>query len=332
MKQGYTAIEQFVEDREFENLHIDFKRSSDGGQSRKLTQSDRQNLAKEISGFGNSEGGVVVWGIDCSDDEDGADVAHEETMINNPLRYASLLEGAISGCTIPPHKDIKNHVVETNNDKGFVVTLIPSSDAAPHRTIYNHLYYIRAGSNFHPAPHEFLAGMFGRRPQPDLRHKWVVGVPEIATDSLKIGIGLLIYNYGRGIAIDIYCTVISTNLPGTRCRIEFEPRDQGQTNWKDRFGFGFHFSTISAWNYRLPPDCFDQPVVLQLYLTPPFEGSLSLNGTVGSGTSGKFQFKIDQDASSIEMIYSRIIKRLKTDSPDDPDFTDLISELHGIES
>ena len=34
-----------------------------------------KNLSKAISGFGNSEGGVLVWGVDCSRDLEDGDVA-----------------------------------------------------------------------------------------------------------------------------------------------------------------------------------------------------------------------------------------------------------------
>lgn len=329
---GYPAIKQFVEDREFENLFLDFKRSSDGGHGNRLSQPDRQNLAKAISGFGNSEGGVIVWGVDCSEDNDGADVAHEETMINNPVRFASLLQGVISGCTTPPHKDVMIHVVDTITDKGFVVTLIPKSNAAPHQTLYNKRYYIRAGSDFIPTPHDVLAGMFGSRPQPDLYHKWVVGTPELTADYLKCGIGLLILNYGRGIASDIYCTLVKSNLPGPNCRMELESTEHSNVNWKRRLGFGIYFSAVSTWDYRLPPDCFDQPVAIQLYLAPPFVNSLRLSGTIGSGTSGKRGFELEQDANSIETIHDQLRRKLSSNSTDEDELNDLVVEMLGLEN
>ena len=101
-ERGQAAIEEFIADRRSEDLFLDFKRSSDDGNGNRLSNNDRKNLAKAISGFGNSEGGVIVWGVDCSLDVDGADVAHTEVFINNPTRFSSLLQGVISGCTVPP--------------------------------------------------------------------------------------------------------------------------------------------------------------------------------------------------------------------------------------
>jgi hypothetical protein len=44
-----------------EQLFFDYKRSSTVLPGVKLSDDDRKNLAKAIAGFGNSEGGVVVW-------------------------------------------------------------------------------------------------------------------------------------------------------------------------------------------------------------------------------------------------------------------------------
>src|SRR5208283_2254318 len=87
-----TSVEEFIADRQSEELFLDFKRSSDNGSQPKLSTIDRNNFSKAISGFGNSAGGVIVWGIDCSKDGDGADVAKAIVPIVNPERYVGLLQ------------------------------------------------------------------------------------------------------------------------------------------------------------------------------------------------------------------------------------------------
>jgi hypothetical protein len=57
--EGEAAIDEFIATRKAEELFLDFKRSSDNGAGVRLSQTDRDNLAKAISGFGNSAGGVV---------------------------------------------------------------------------------------------------------------------------------------------------------------------------------------------------------------------------------------------------------------------------------
>ena len=85
-----------------EELFLDFKQAvSTGKNGTSLHKDDRKNLAKGISGFGNSEGGVIVWGVECSRDCDIGDVAKAKVKVKNVHRFLSWLENAISGCTIP---------------------------------------------------------------------------------------------------------------------------------------------------------------------------------------------------------------------------------------
>ena len=65
-------------------LFIDFKQAaSEGKNFTTLHKDDRKNLSKAISGFGNSEGGVVIWGIECSRDIDVGDVAKAKVKVKN---------------------------------------------------------------------------------------------------------------------------------------------------------------------------------------------------------------------------------------------------------
>ena len=64
--EGETAINELIVTRKAEELFLDFKRSGDDGAGQRLHESDCKNFSKAISGFGNSEGGVVIWGVDCT--------------------------------------------------------------------------------------------------------------------------------------------------------------------------------------------------------------------------------------------------------------------------
>src|SRR5205823_14842875 len=98
---GEQAVDEFIEARQAEELFLDFKRSTDNGGGKRLHDSDRQNLAKAISGFGNSEGGVIVWGVDCSVQANLGGVANTKVLLENHKRFLSRLEGDVSGCKVP---------------------------------------------------------------------------------------------------------------------------------------------------------------------------------------------------------------------------------------
>ncbi|RLC35377.1 MAG: hypothetical protein DRZ76_00145 [Candidatus Nealsonbacteria bacterium] len=153
-EEGLKAIDDYILTRSSEELFLDFKKSADDGKGKTLHPNDRNNLAKAISGFGNSEGGVIIWGIDCSRDSDGADVARAKHPIENVARFVSLLQSAVSACTIPPHSKVENFsIAENGKNSGFVATLITKSTSAPHQCVNDYKYYMRAGSSFTPVPH-----------------------------------------------------------------------------------------------------------------------------------------------------------------------------------
>lgn len=74
-------------------MFLDFKRSRDNGSGNHLYPDDKKNLAKAISGFGNSEGGVLIWGLGSSRRVQNGDVAEIKFPIQNVKRFLSWIEG-----------------------------------------------------------------------------------------------------------------------------------------------------------------------------------------------------------------------------------------------
>lgn len=308
--EGEAAIDELIATRKSEELFLDFKRSSNNGSAQRLSDTDRNNFAKAISGFGNSEGGVIVWGIDCSRDTVGADVARFKVPITDAARYTSWLEGVVSGCTVPPHQGVRSFpIVAGTSTDGYVATLIPKSNHAPHQVVGRLQYYIRAGSNFVPAPHAVLAGMFGRRPQPSVFHMYSVVYPTILPDNpriIKADLGLQLVNAGPGIASDLFMTIRVSSIPGSNCDLFVEP-----TNREDWIAWSFlkvEFSAISKNHIRLPPDTRIHPFVLSLRLAPPFSRKLKIQGLCGCGQSPSFSFRLENEPALIEKLYNDFLR------------------------
>src|SRR5450759_1748652 len=149
--RGEAAIDDFIAQQISEELFIDYKRSANDGDDSKLHQTDKENFARAVSGFGNSEGGIVVWGVDCRTDPQRGDVPAGKHPIKNVKRFLSYLEAATSGCTLPAHNGVRHHAIEQGGTiDGFVVSFVPKSMFAPHQCIigkYRARYYMRVGSN-----------------------------------------------------------------------------------------------------------------------------------------------------------------------------------------
>ncbi len=303
-----SALDELIVSRKSEELFLDFKRSSDNGAGYRLSDQDRNNLARAISGFGNSEGGVVVWGIDCSRGADGADVARLKKPITNVARFVSWLEGVVSGCTVPPHSGVRHLAISLGESgDGYTVSFIPQSDRAPHQMVGEMRYYIRAGSSFAPVPHAVLAGMFGQRPQPHVFATFACYPMTITGDIISCSMGIVIRNQGPGIATDLFVNVELLTSPGDKCRLAVEPGDL--TTWIATWSFRRHMSLICKPEVRLPPEAHLQPAVLAVTIAPPFDGGIDIEGMVGSGRSAPHRFRLGNAKEKIVELYNSFMQR-----------------------
>lgn len=302
---GLATIDGMIAEHKSEQLWLDFKRATDDGDGQRLHENDRKNLAKAISGFGNSEGGVIVWGVDCRPHPDRGDVPHAKQPIRNPARFRSWLEGAVSGCTIPPHQGVMHHVIPLpGTDGGYVVTLVPKSDRAPHRSVNHEQYYLRAGSSFAPVPHDALAGMFGRRPQPTLACGLTsTGIARIThpkpMDGLQVHTTVTLKSNGPGIARDLYVN-IGVQLP-EHWDIYFLPVDE--TRWTEHQEYANTQQLLTHETFRLAPFGTLPVVTFGIKLLAPFPAPFLLRITYGHGTAPPQELRHEVCAEDLARIW-----------------------------
>lgn len=185
-----------------EHLHLDFKTTTAA-----FERDDRKNLAIALSGFANADGGLIVWGIECRK-IDGVDSVSALRPIKSLSGLITALNEHSPTATNPAVPGAVHRPIEdpaTGPDSGFVVTLIPQSDAGPHMAKFGEdRYYKRAGSKFLKMEHYEVADLFGHRRKPSLQVIWRVergstsGGGRSGKMDVKIVIGLS--NSGRGSA------------------------------------------------------------------------------------------------------------------------------------
>lgn len=326
--RGELGIDDLIASRKSEELFLDFKRSSDSGAALRLSDGDRNNLAKSISGFGNSEGGVIVWGVDCSLDRDGADVAKMKVPIQDPARFVSWLEGAVSGSTVPPHQGVRSIPVGSSGGSGFAVTLVPKSNHAPHQVVGRLQYYIRAGSAFVPTPHAVLAGMFGRVPQPHVFPYFTGGPGKAMGDAIACSVGIIIRNEGPGIASDLFANMLVVSFPEAPSSLGFVFPDPD--NWTAALSFGRDLSIISKPGYRLPPEAQAQPLLLELRIAPPFRHSAEVQGMVGAGGTAPSRFTWHVDLETIKAAYDEFMLAARNGTLSDDQVSGFCSRVLGL--
>lgn len=306
-KRGEKAIDELIETKKSEELFLDFKRSASSGGDKSLHQYDRNNLAKAISGFGNSEGGLIIWGLECKKGEDGSDLPNGKYQLVDVKKFVSQLEGAISGLTLPPHSKVENFAIVTNKGgKGYVATYIPQSLISPIQCIYNKHFYIRAGSNFEPAPYQVLAGMFGKQPHPYVYNMYTIGPARLINNTIKIQAGFLLHNEGPGIARNLFINAKVWSNPGPNCQIAFETPDLN--SWTGGFNFGRFMSLISKDELRVPPDAQVQPLVLDAIFAPPFDNDFQIKVSCGCEGSPTMSSALKTTKEQISRVYKEYVE------------------------
>ena len=304
---GEEAIDEFIVNSQSEELFLDFKQADSLGKNgNSLHKDDRRNLAKCISGFGNSEGGVVVWGVECSRNVEIGDVARAKVKVQNVHRFLSWLENAISGCTIPSHNKVRNHIISVDeNGAGFVATYIPKSELAPLMTTVGNTFYIRSGSNNVPAPYSVLAGMFGRRPQADIDLLITDKKLEILENSeadilypssidcppdkyMKISFVIRGNNESNVIARELYLSCNTTSDGGDYNKVRFLNYNQMDTI----AGVEGQLNIITRPELRVPPRSSVKFATVEIILSPYVEDDFLMDGVVGADGTAPKNFRI----------------------------------------
>ena len=320
---GEDAIDDFIVNLQTEELFLDFKQAvSTGKNGTSLHKDDRKNLAKGISGFGNSEGGVIVWGVECSRDCDIGDVAKAKVKVKNVHRFLSWLENAISGCTIPSHNRVRNHIISVDkNGDGFVATYIPKSELAPLMPTMGNNIYIRSGSNNVPAPYSVIAGMFGKRPQPNVELiiadknlevqdnavEDMVYPPSLDNPPekyLRLSFSICGENDSNVIARELYLSCSSTGKGGEYNKVRFSNYNQMDSIP----GIEGQLNLITRPDLRLPPRGVIRFANVTIILSPYSEEDFLMDGVIGADHAAPKDFRVYIPKNKLRSFVARAMR------------------------
>lgn len=181
--EGEAGIERLIQERAQEGLQLDFKlkgRASHGA----FEDTDRRTLAKAVSGFANSAGGLIVWGVNA-EKVDGVDCAQPPTApISNIEQFASEAASLVGQLIQPKHDGVHISIVPSvsSSNSGFLLVYVERSERRPHRSEAKgqKQYFKRAGDSFFEMEHYDIEDAFSRTAAASLDLSW--------TDS-SIGIG-----------------------------------------------------------------------------------------------------------------------------------------------
>ncbi len=219
-KDGSAVIAEAVTESWQEHSRLDFKTLENNGAP--MARTDTKNLAEALSGFANSDGGLIVWGIDArSEGGDDPDAAKERRPIANLNLFLSDLHRLTAQVVSPAIIGVEHTVIpeKAGTDTGYAVTFVPRSNGLPHmaRAGKQHTFYFRSGSSFLPMEPFMLADRYNRRAQPKLDFHWRIeqgGVTKGAVENVEVRIFFGIKNSGSGIAL--YPAIVIYRTPSFR--------------------------------------------------------------------------------------------------------------------
>jgi hypothetical protein len=207
VEQGWPAVIAYVNDRTAEGLHLDFKRSADNGRGAALApptlaDEDQRNIARSVTAFANTDGGIVVFGIKTSREDDG-DRAVQVVPLVNCSAFANLVRLRLDHACDPTVPGVRVEAIPdgSGTGAGAVAILIPSSTCGPHKARGKGAtdFYMRTELGVAAMPHSLLAALFGRRPTPRL------AVRIVRTELGRVGIW--VENSGPGSARSPYVRI-----------------------------------------------------------------------------------------------------------------------------
>ena len=186
--EGESGIDRLVDERQQENVSLDFKEKRVATRG-SLDQEDRKTLAKALSAFANSAGGLLVYGVEARKGDDGIDCAREVKPIAEIERFLSEAVTATGQLLQPRHDGIEVRAIHSVRQPGagYLLFFVARSERRPHRSeaAGQKQYFKRAGDSSFEMEHYDIEDAFRRASVPDLDLDWEIetgvirgGVPE----------------------------------------------------------------------------------------------------------------------------------------------------------
>lgn len=116
-------IEELIKAQVQESLNLDYKRSSS------ISNKSRAEIAKDVSAFANSDGGLIIYGVEEKD--------HFPVKIDEGVEHGKFnrewLENVITSNIAPRIEDVQISQIPVSDGRSVFVVKVPKSFRGPHQ-------------------------------------------------------------------------------------------------------------------------------------------------------------------------------------------------------
>jgi hypothetical protein len=133
---------------------------------------------------------------------------------------------------------------------------------------------------------------------------------------VRTQLGIVLRNFGLGIAQDVFLNLSVTSHPGQNCAVEFKPSEEHEV-WRGRLFLGRHMQIITRADFRLPPEADLMLLALDIRLRNPIERDFAFEGICGSTGAEPWRFHFRCDQERIIEAFDQFA-RTAPDAPDAP--------------
>lgn len=171
----YQAVQDLIDSGEVEGQILERK----APQGPRIGRDLRAKLAGAASGFANTGGGVILWGVSTVRHASSElDVLTQIEPIGNVRKFAQQIDQSLAASTVPRLRLTPTRVLteRSGDTKGIGVTLISETPGDPVQSSADQLFHIRTGAEFNVMPYEIIQRMFAGAAGPILRPVFVAGI------------------------------------------------------------------------------------------------------------------------------------------------------------
>ena len=186
---GWPALERLIDNAESEGPYLECKAVAEP----RLQSGQRTHLAQALSGFSNTMGGVLIWGISTTKHaHTNLDILSQLEPVGNCRSLLQQIVVASSTLAYPAVVGCETKALHPTPGatKGIVVTYVPKSSGDPVQSLADKRFYLRSGDDFVEMPYDILKKMFAATAGPDVQPVFDPRIVQRAGNVWKIPIVL----------------------------------------------------------------------------------------------------------------------------------------------